>query len=400
MANRSTQYKYTVEMKYLNIKNKQYTTIKTECIKFIIIDHNYDENCMPIIYIDIKLDKKLLDDMILNCNENLIMLTINKFDNLTINKQEIECFRKTFTYFLPNDVNKNDPIDYNEVNEAEHNGNTFRDITLGLLCIDHINNNKRTFNFLYNNVNIGTVVNNIMNHFKNLVIQPIGNSDIIEQLMIPTQTSVNKSLKAINNVKVLYDTPYRYYQDFNFTYLLSSNGNAIKKSTDLYDSVIINIQDILSKSANEIGIIMNRDSETYEIPINYVNTEIFDNTIINKSQTNIIGVSSDGITKVDLNNKSSYLSNKDSIIRINNGNEGMLNNIKAERNNNNFFVYMQKVDLDTDVLSINKRITINHIDRYNLHNGNYLLYRKRECYIREDNTFTLNTMANFKEIYK
>ena len=59
---------------------------------------------MPIIYIDMVLDKKILDDMILNCNTNLIMLALFKYDDLTNEKQEIECFRKKFTYFLPNKI--------------------------------------------------------------------------------------------------------------------------------------------------------------------------------------------------------------------------------------------------------------------------------------------------------
>ena len=87
-------------------------------------------------------------------------------------------------------------------------------------------------------------------------------------------------------------------------------------------------------------------------------------------------------------------------MRLPNDNEGMLENIKASKNNDNFLVYIQKTDLDTDVLSPNKRITIHHIGRYKEHNGDYLMYRKRECYLREDTSFVLNTMVNLKEINK
>ena len=111
-------------------------------------------------------------------------------------------------------------------------------------------------------------------------------------------------------------------------------------------------------------------------------------------------MTSNGTIKTSLKNKSSYTIDKNSTIRLNNDNEGMLDNIAADKNNNNFLVYIQKTDLDTDVLTINKRITIHHIDRYKEHNGDYLLYRKRECYLREDTSFILNTMINLKEIYK
>lgn len=397
---RAAQYKYTVSMAYLDQKNGKSTEIKTECVKFIIIDHNYETNYMPIIYSNLKLERKLVDDMILNCNNNLIMLALFKYDDLTAEKQEIECFRKKFTYFLPNDVNKHDSIDYTEETESQNLGDTYRDITLGLMCIDHINNNKRSFKILRKNTTIGQAVDEIMEPFDNLIMEPIGDSTIIPQLMIPEKNSVSKALTALNNIRVLYDTPYRYYQDFNFTYLLSSSGRAIKKSGDIYTSVIFEIEDIISNTANDVGIIINKSSQTFQIPVNYVNTEVYDNSIINKSQTNLIGMTSSGAVKTSLKNKANYSTDKDTTIRLHNDNEGMLNNIAASKNNNNFLVYIQKTDLDTEVLSPNKRITIHHIDRYKEHNGDYLMYRKRECYLREDSSFTLNTMINLKEIYK
>ena len=63
-----TSYKYTVSLQYLNIRQKLSTTIKNECVKSVIIDHNYDKNCMPVIYINLRLDKALVDDMIKNDN--------------------------------------------------------------------------------------------------------------------------------------------------------------------------------------------------------------------------------------------------------------------------------------------------------------------------------------------
>ena len=397
---RTTQYKYTVSMVYLDQKRGKSTNIKTECVKFIIIDHNYEDNYMPIIYTTLILDKKLIDDMIVNCNDNLIMLAMHKFDDLTNEKQEIECFRKKFIYFLPNDVNARDSIDYNETTESEHLGNTYKSVTLGLMCVDHINNNKLSFKILEKNTTIGQATKQVVSHFDNLIMEPIGDSTIIPQLMLPEKNSVSKTLKALNNVRVLYDTPYRYYQDFNSTYLLSSSGKSVKKSNELFTSVILNIEDVLSSTANEVGVIINKTSQTYEISVNYINVEVYDNTIVNKSQTNLVGMTSSGTIKTSLKNKASYMKDKDSTIRLNNDNEGILTNIVADKNNNNFLVHIQKADLDTDVLTPNKRITIHHIDRYKKHNGDYLLYRKRECYIREDTSFILNTMVNLKEIYK
>lgn len=400
MADKSTvsQYKYKISMAYLDQKRGKNTDILVEHIKFMVIDHNYEVNSMPIIYLSMTIDKLLLDDMILNCNENLIMLALTKFDDLTDSKQEIQCFRKKFTYFLPNDVNKNDAVDYTENSEDETRGNSFRQITLGLMAIDLINNNKNTFKFLLKNTTIGVPVNEIMKTFKNVIIEPIGNSDVIPQLVLPTKDSANKALMELNNIKVFYNTPYRFYQDFNYVYLLSSSGRPISKPGEKYDSIIIDIKDILENDANEIGIIMNKSSKTYHIPVNYANTQIYDNTIINKSVTNISGMTSSGEKKISLKNKSSYTKDKTNTIRLSNDNEGMLDNIRTDKDNNNFLVYFMKNDLDTDVLSINKRITIHHIDRYREHDGDYLMYRKREYYVREDDTFIMSSMIDLKQI--
>ena len=76
----------------------------------------------------------------------------------------------------------------------------------------------------------------------------------------------------------------------------------------------------------------------------------------------------------------------------------MIYNLQADTNNKNVLVYFSKADLDSTVFSINKKISVHHIDRYQQYNGNYLLYRKRECYIREDSTFVLNTMINLRKV--
>ena len=144
MANKLyTQYKYRFEMIYVdNVKNTS-TKIKTECMRSIIIDHNYEENCMPIIYTTMRLDKALTDDMILNVNKNIIILALYRYDDLTDSKDLIEIFRDRFTYFIPSDVNKNMNIDYEESNIDETLNNTFTEVTMGLMSINMINNNKR-----------------------------------------------------------------------------------------------------------------------------------------------------------------------------------------------------------------------------------------------------------------
>lgn len=393
-----SQYRYKAEMTYLNLDKNVDTSLRVEFIKTIVIDHNYDKNSMPILFVTMKLDKSLVDDMILNINKNLILLAIYKYDNLSDTKEEVEIFRDKFTYFLPDGVNANDPIDYTEENEKEHRGNTFRDIVIGLISINHINRNKKYLELNTVNSTIYDCARYCTSHFDNLVIEPFIFNDVHKRIIMPGQESVRKALEFLNSYRVFYYTPFRFYQDFDYTYVISSSGMAIPKDNELYSSIVVNIRDILESDANDIGLVENKTSGTYEVPVSYVNTLVYDNTIANKSRTKLKGVSSTGSIEKSLNNVADYSEDKISRVRLNNDNDNMIYNIQADTNNKNVLVYFSKADLDSTVFSINKKISVHHIDRYQRYNGNYLLYRKRECYIREDSTFVLNTMINLRKV--
>ena len=393
-----SQYRYKAEMTYLNLDKNVDTSLRVEFIKTIVIDHNYDKNSMPILFVTMKLDKSLVDDMILNINKNLILLAIYKYDNLSDTKEEVEIFRDKFTYFLPDGVNANDPIDYTEENEKEHRGNTFRDIVIGLISINHINRNKKYLELNTVNSTIYDCARYCTSHFDNLVIEPFIFNDVHKRIIMPGQESVRKALEFLNSYRVFYYTPFRFYQDFDYTYVISSSGMAIPKDNELYSSIVVNIRDILESDANDIGLVENKTSGTYEVPVSYVNTLVYDNTIANKSRTKLKGVSSTGSIEKSLNNVADYSEDKISRVRLNNDNDNMIYNIQADTNNKNVLVYFSKADLDSTVFSINKKISVHHIDRYQRYNGNYLLYRKRECYIREDSTFILSTMINLRKV--
>ena len=389
-----TEYKYKFEMIYLDIVKNKNTTIKTECIKFVVIDHNYEENCMPIIYTTMKLDKALTDDMILNVNKNLIIFALYKYDDLTDTKEEIEVFRDKFTYFIPDDVNKNMNLDYNESTMDEHLGNTFTEVTMGLMSINMINNNKKHIELNVANNSILDCVKYCTSHIKNLIIEPFNFDDKYDRIIMPAKSSINSALKFLNSYRVFYYTPYRYYQDFKFTYIISSSGKEIPKKGELYSSVLIDFRDIGDDASLELGTIIDKVNKTYVIPVNYVNSNVYNNSIINKSVTSITGVTSNNINTISLKNNADYSNNKKMTMRLNNDNNNMIYNIGHKTNSDNIFIYFNKNDLDTDVLTINKRITVNNINRYKHFNGDYLLSRKRELYFREDKSFEMISLIN------
>ena len=395
----TSQYRYKIEMTYLDtVKNKP-TKIRTECIKSIIIDRNYTDNSMPIIYASLKLDRALMDDMILNSNHNLIILIIYKYDNLIDFKEEIEVFKDKFIYYTPDSVNKNNNIDYTDDSSEEHLGNTFREALFGMISIDMINRNKRLIEINSTSISMYDCIKYCLNGFNNVIIEPFHNDENMSRFIMPTQESVNKAIRYLNSYKVFYNSPYIFFQDFDYTYLVSSNAYQFNKLNETYSSVIIKIKDIDDKSANDIGQILNNESKTYEVIVSFSNTILYNNSIINKSIDKIRGITSTGNTEVELKNKDSYsINEKTKLVRLNNDNTNMLSNIEAYNNNNSVFLYITKNDLDLDLFSLNKRISVENIDRYKEYNGNYMMTRKRELLLREDDTFIAMTMLNMKLI--
>ena len=54
MSNTVMSFRYKIELIYLDIKNNYIKKITNECLKSMIIDHNYDSNnCMPVIYLNL-----------------------------------------------------------------------------------------------------------------------------------------------------------------------------------------------------------------------------------------------------------------------------------------------------------------------------------------------------------
>lgn len=392
------QYRYMIEMIYLNNKKNKTTNIKTECIKSIVIDHNYENNCMPIIYATMKLDKALVDDMIINVNTNLMIVALYKYNDLTDTKEPIEVFRDKFTYFIPDDVNKNLNLDYNEATEKEHLGNTYTEVIMGLMSINMINLNKRNIELNVSNNTIFDCVKYCTSNMKNLIIEPFVFDDTYDRIIMPAQNSINNALKFLNNYRVFYYTPYRYYQDFKYTYIISSSGKAIPKDNELYSSILVDFRDIGDANSLETGTIIDKKSKTYEVPVNYVFSNVFDNSVVNKSINKIKSVSNNGVNIRSLSNTADYSNEKMTTIRMNNDNDNMIYNLEYKNNNDNVFIYFNKNDLDTDLFTINKRITVHNINRYQHYDGDYLLSRKRECYLREDKTFVMVSMINLKRI--
>jgi hypothetical protein len=89
---------------------------------------------------------------------------------------------------------------------------------------------------------------------------------------------------------------------------------------------------------------------------------------------------------------------KNKIVRINNDNPNMVKNMKADLETSSTLLSINKNDLDTSALTINKEYIIKNYDVHSDKDGRFLLARKREIYMREDTSFVMNTILEFKKL--
>ena len=396
-SNRVFCWRYKIELTYLDRKNNKSIKIKNECLKSLIIDHNYDKNCMPILYMNLSLDRALIDNMINNINTNLFVVAIYKYDELLANPLDILCLRKKFTYYLTDDINKNDSIDYTDKNSAETLGNTFRNITMGLMCIDHINHNRKSVELNMKDTSMYNMVRCITSDFDNILIEPFNYNDTFDQFIMPAHDSINKALQFLNNKRVFYSTPYRYYEDFNCAYIMSTSGKAVQRNDEKINTIIFDIKDTADSEANNDGMIIDTAKMNYKVIVNQVDTAVYYDSSQNKSKNVVRGITSTGKSVETLSNNASYSTKKVHNIRLNNDNEHMMENIRAGYNTSSVYVNISKNNLDMTETTINKKYLIHHMDKYKEYNGAYILCRKRELYMREDDTFKLDTIFNFKK---
>lgn len=287
-----SKYKYRISMSYLDTKNSKETLINAAYIKMICIEKDYMKLNMPIMIAQLELDKNLVDDIILNNKDNLFNMFIYKYAEEGDQYAE-RVLQGQFVYFLNKDINYNKDLDYSD-QETALNGGTkredkFRTIELGLMMKSNIDNNKKVINDVFYNANMLNIITAITKHMT-ILIEPFTYNKTIEQLVLPPMESIAKALDFLNNTNVFYDTPFMYFIDYDLAYLLSTSGAGVQKSTDKYNSVIIDVKNISEKDSFTEGMTIDDTNGNYYIPVSTVNTTYVTNYITSKKFNNIIAI--------------------------------------------------------------------------------------------------------------
>lgn len=389
------QYRYDIKFQYEY--DKTIVNIDSTQIHSVIIDYDYDNRNMPIMFLKASIDKNVLDDMIKNSTIKTMTCIISKFiynDPVKIKQNYI---RDRFVYFLPKDMNIDKDLDYNEYTKDSRD--LYRSVTIGLMKMDNINNNKRLINDVFINTTLMNMILKYTSHMK-LLIEPFQNNTPIDSFIVPPLSSITEYIKYLDDYFTLYPSGYRLFYDYDKTYLISASGKLLESITSDSYSVIINVNNTTKIESKVQGMEIDKKQKTYFVDVDSKDINVFQDEATDKTYNTILGIGSDGkYNKVKLTTENIDLSiEKTRIERIPNNNLKIINNLKRQIEDKSICVNIVKTELDSSIFTINREYIIRNFDVLGRNTGKFLLSRKREIYTLDNDNFILSSILTFKKI--
>ena len=387
-------YKYQVEIQFI-LNNKSYE-LRNGTIKNIVIDHDYDNKNMPIIFCQMTIDLAMYKTILENENNGKFLLIIKKKENNS--NMKTTYIKGQFKYFIPTNRNEWNTEFVNKSGNETQANTAYKETVVGLMSEDIINNNSKMFNGIYSNTTSFSLVQLATKDMK-MVIEPFKNNYKLDQFVVPPMESINDFLSFVNDNYPFYDTPYRYFIDFNQTYLISSSGNYIDKNDTDYKSINIDINNRILTDDDE-GVIKNTDNNSYYINTYLTSTSLKVNIyleyILNLLNTiDVEGIKNEELLQLNRDDNTG-INKRYNFRRVNN--IDTTTQIKNDIENSIVSLSLSKANVDTSILTPNKIYIVNNFKDNKKYNGKYILTKKRDIFNGQTNYFESVTSIELKRI--
>lgn len=383
-------YLYKANIRY--VLNNETIEIDPLNIKSILIDYDYSALNMPMIFVTLNISQELLDVMIENQNAGTILFDMNRsVGNSDVPELFTRYISDEFLYFVTE--GDNDKLDETQTHQVT--------TTIGLLSLNCINNNKKSISGVVS-CNQITMLYYLLSHMP-VVIEPPRSNKVIENMILPPVNSIAKMLQYLNSVNTFYTTQYRFFIDFDCTYLLSSSGKAVLKDTDKINTILFVLKNEYDDDGKTIGMKIDSSKSIYEIFIDEDDYEISDDHISEKSFSKVLAANASGeVFKKDIytSEESVLVNTKYKSIRLMNDNNTLLDNFTSSIKSSSIQFLIEREYIDSSVITPNKEYIIRGDEVYNseVYDGRYLLTRKRDVFVRDSDTFISSTMMMLSKV--
>lgn len=381
--------RYNVSVSH--ILDNQTTAINPNHIQYIMIESNYEEIYMPIIYMSLSVNSDMYNKIVNNEKSAKIYLQINKYNAYSQNKLYRKYISGQFSY-IASTSNINYAEDISSSNDTD---STYSVITLALMSMEILNLEKQSFNGIYQNVDQGTLILNAFAGIKSVIRAPKYNPKY-EKVMIPPIASIHKYLYHLCDLCPFYDTNYLFFMDFNKAYLLDWSGDYCPDDEEQKGSVYINLSSILDDKSYYDG--MEERDDGYYIYINPAYSNIYEDKQTDKIANQLVFVGDDGgVQKADLNvNASDDSTVKQSFIKKNNEFVRLYANIM---NSSTVDIEVLKENIDSSIITPNKEFIINN-EKDHSYDGKYIMKSKKELIRNVSGTFNCSLDLKLRKVGK
>ena len=403
MAVKGEQYNYRIVLKYMTTTNVE-VEIDSSQLQYILIDKDFDGCNMPVISVFGSIEKNILDDMIINMNNNIITLGIYKYDATNQNDNITDKYiQDRFIYILNEDVSKTSKLDNPNGIDSKQGNRQYKEVNLWLLPQDSVNNNRQVINGVYHNATTNSLILQISNYLGKTLLEPIQYDTKYDQVIIPPIDSLSNYIRFLNdNLGVFYDTPYRFFIDFDSTYIVSSSGNPIRAKNQYIYTIVIDIKEIDPlDTSEEQGAYVDLKNGKCTIGISTANVEYTKNHVTNKLVNKITVINSKGdvFEQTLADNQAKITNTINQVMNISNNDKNVINAISNSIESSNITLSIVKNDLDASLFTINKE----YIIRDPLHeeyNGRYILTHSKQLFIKQNGNFIMSTVLSFRKTAK
>lgn len=277
------KYEYTFDLKYKNKSDGKITQIDQNNIKSLTIYKEYDKYNMPICTMNLVLDKNLADDIITKMEENTFILTAYKIQADNESAVNELYFTEEFSYLTDDDTNKGKSLDYMKTDDKEDTReDAYRYLKIGLISKSLVDSNLHPNNATIYNSSMQDIVVDLLNIGVPLLVEPFTETETVSQLIIPPKESISKTLDYLNTVRVFYNTGYRFFMDFENTYLVSKAGKATLRTLDKYETVKFNLAELGSNESLLEGFKDDGESKSYIIDVPTTDIKYGKDNVLNK----------------------------------------------------------------------------------------------------------------------
>lgn len=392
MAISKNQYTYNITASYIN--GKKETKIPNGSILACYITYDYELTNSPLFVMKVKLNSTLYNTMQDNKETGKIVVGIGRASSNS--GTPVKYIYKQFSYHFPTKKFSNITQSMDGTTPERNDSNAYVQAVIGLVDDSIMNANRLAMvNNIFRNSNNISIIHYYTNAMR-MIIEPFDYAEPMDLCVLPPMESISQLIKYMNTISSFYTTGYRFFMDYNYTYLLSNKGNSI----DIKDGTFTTIEITVDKETEEKGLGADYKQKIYTLQVKEDQIDYSDDDLTEKKFNKLYGIDSKGnktITELDI--PRSYDSkDRYKLIRLPNDNTHYLENYKNTAENSGAPITVSIADMDNSLFVPYKQFIFSFFRERRACNGVYILSRKQEVYISQgDGTFYSTMLLKFKK---